>query len=142
MTSPYWPLSGLRLRTPDLELHWPAPADLDALAGLAAQGVHEPAVQPFAVAWTDVPPAELHLAFEGLGAQTATSGAYTDNQASLAVSAKLGYTSDGSERHTIRGQLALLHRLRLDQETWQALRSIPVQIEGLTPCLPSFGLAS
>jgi hypothetical protein len=58
MTSPYWPLTGLRLRTPDLELRWPALADLDALAGLAAEGVHDPAVQPFAVAWTDAPPAE------------------------------------------------------------------------------------
>jgi RimJ/RimL family protein N-acetyltransferase len=215
MTSPYWPLIGLRLRTPDLELRWPAAADLDALAGLAAEGVHDPAVQPFAVAWTDVPPADLahsvlqyhwsqwgswkpldwnldlvadrdgtivgaqgvggqdfavrrevstgswvgrrfqgqgigtqmraavlHLAFEGLGAQAATSGAYEDNKASLAVSAKLGYCADGTERHTVRGQLALLHRLRLDQPAWQAHRSIPVQIEGLTPCLPSFGLGS
>ena len=57
MTSPYWPLSGLRLRTPDLELRWPAPADLDALAGLAAEGVHDAGVQPFTVPWTDAPPA-------------------------------------------------------------------------------------
>src|SRR5260370_730920 len=56
MTSPYWPLAGLRLRTPDLELRWPTLADLDGLAALAADGVHDPAVQPFAVAWTDAEP--------------------------------------------------------------------------------------
>jgi hypothetical protein len=58
------------------------------------------------------------------------------------VTAKLGYAGDGTERHAVRGQLALLHRLRLDLPTWQAHRSIPVQIEGLSPCLPGFGLAS
>jgi hypothetical protein len=56
MTSPYWPLSGLRVRTPDLELRWPSLADLDALAGLAAEGVHDAGVQPFTVPWTDAPP--------------------------------------------------------------------------------------
>jgi RimJ/RimL family protein N-acetyltransferase len=51
-----WPLSGLRLRTPRLELRLPSLADLDDLASLAAEGVHDPAVQPFGVPWTDVPP--------------------------------------------------------------------------------------
>ena len=59
MTSPHWPLTGLRLRTPRLELRWPTPADLDALATLALEGVHDPVVQPFAVAWTDAPASEL-----------------------------------------------------------------------------------
>ena len=213
MTSPYWPLSGLRVRTPDLELRWPSLADLDALGGLAAEGVHDAGVQPFTVPWTDAPPASrarsvlqyhwsqwgswqptdwtldlvavragtivgsqglsgadfavrrevstgswvgrrfqgqgigtqmraavLHLAFEGLGAQSATSGAYQDNRASLAVSRKLGYADDGIERHTVRGQLAVLRRLRLDRPAWQAHRLVPVQIEGLAPCLPDFGL--
>jgi RimJ/RimL family protein N-acetyltransferase len=213
VTSPYWPLSGLRVRTPDLELRWPLQADLDALAGLAAEGVHDAGVQPFTVPWTDAPPggrarsvlqyhwsqwaswqppdwtldlvaeragaivgtqgltgqdfavrrevstgswvgrrfqgqgigtqmraAVLHLAFEGLGAQSATSGAYQDNRASLAVSGKLGYADDGIERHTVRGQLAVLRRLRLDRPAWQAHRRVPVQIEGLAPCLPDFGL--
>ena len=56
MTSPYWPLAGLRLRTPDLELRGPTLADLDGLGALAADGVHDPAVQPFAVPWTDAEP--------------------------------------------------------------------------------------
>ena len=58
MTMTHWPLTGLRLRTPRLELRLPALADLDELAGLAAEGLHDPGVQPFGVAWTDVPPQE------------------------------------------------------------------------------------
>lgn len=52
----HWPLFGLRLRTARLELRLPSLADLNELAGLAAAGVHDPAVQPFGVPWTDVPP--------------------------------------------------------------------------------------
>jgi RimJ/RimL family protein N-acetyltransferase len=58
MNPDWWPLAQLRLQTPRLELRVPTEADLHALAGLAALGVHDPAVQPFAVPWTDVPPAE------------------------------------------------------------------------------------
>lgn len=59
MDSPeYWPLPALRLRTGRLELRLPDAADLIALAALAEAGVHDPEVQPFAVAWTDVEPAE------------------------------------------------------------------------------------
>jgi len=59
MTSPHWPLAGLRLRTPRLELRWPSLEDLDRLVALAAAGVHDPQVQPFSAAWTDVAAAEL-----------------------------------------------------------------------------------
>lgn len=54
----WWPLTALRLQTPRLELRLPGEADLDALAELAAAGVHDPAVQPFETAWTDVTPLE------------------------------------------------------------------------------------
>ncbi len=39
--------------------------------------------------------AVLHLAFAGLGAQHAVSGAHDHNTASLTVSRKLGYRDDG-----------------------------------------------
>ena len=42
MVSSRWPLAGLRLQTLELELRWPSLDDLDALAGLAAAGVHDP----------------------------------------------------------------------------------------------------
>jgi RimJ/RimL family protein N-acetyltransferase len=51
-------MAALRLRTPILELRLPQPADLEALAELAADGVHDPRVQPFTVAWTDAAPEE------------------------------------------------------------------------------------
>ena len=54
----HWPLYGLRLRTPRLELRLPALAELDELAQLSVEGVHEPDSMPFAVPWTDLPPVE------------------------------------------------------------------------------------
>jgi RimJ/RimL family protein N-acetyltransferase len=215
MVSSRWPLADLRLQTPDLELRWPRSDDLDALADLAAAGVHDPQVQPFAVPWTDVSPEErarstlqyhwtrwgswkptdwtlefavlrddvvvgsqgiggrdfavlrevhtgswlgrayqgqgvgtqmraavLHLAFEGLGARWAASSAFEDNRASLGVSRKLGYRDDGIEWHLVRGRPALMRRLRLAHVDWMAARTVPVQIHGLRPCLPFFGLSA
>ncbi|GAA2411349.1 GNAT family protein [Actinomadura vinacea] len=54
----HWPLFQLRLRTPRLELRLPTLAELDALAQLSTEGVHDPDWMPFAVPWTDLPPAE------------------------------------------------------------------------------------
>ncbi|XVV12664.1 GNAT family N-acetyltransferase [Actinoplanes sp. CA-131856] len=59
MLSDHWPLYRLVLRTPRLELRFPGDELLGELARLAAEGVHDPAVQPFAAAWTDAPPAEV-----------------------------------------------------------------------------------
>ena len=213
MTMTHWPLTGLRLRTPRLELRLPTLADLDELAGLAAEGLHDPGVQPFGAAWTDVPPEErargviqfqlsqwgawspadwslnlvaslgggtigtqgvsgrdfavlrevstgswlgrryqgqglgtemraavLHLALAGLGAEYATSNAFTDNPASLGVSRKLGYLPDGIQRQVIRDRPVVLQLLRLDRAGWQARQRVPVEITGLPSCLPSFGL--
>jgi len=214
MVSPHWPLFGLRLRTPRLELRVPTLDQLGALGDLAADGIHDPAFQPFAVAWTDAPPADrargtmqyhwgcwgslrpeawilnlvalaggkvvgtqgmsatnfgvlrevatgswlgkryqgeglgtemraalLHLAFAGLGAEHATSGATEDNAASLGVSRKLGYADDGVEIHLIRDQPVRILRRRLDRATWEAHRTVPVEIDGLGPCLPLLGAA-
>ena len=209
----HFPLYGLRLRTPRLELRLPSPDELAALADVAADGIHDREVMPFLVPWTDRPPAEvargvvqyhwlqlgswtpenwslnltvfhdgvivgtqsveatdlavtrqvqtgswlgrryqgqgigtemraavLHLAFQGLGVDEAASSAFGDNPASRAVSAKLGYEEDGIERRAIRGALTIDHRLRLTRERWERHRAIPVTIDGLTACLPMFGL--
>ena len=53
-----WPLSRLRLRTPRLELRLVRDDDLGALAEAALAGVHDPAVMPFAMPWTDAEPDE------------------------------------------------------------------------------------
>ncbi|MFF0048532.1 GNAT family N-acetyltransferase [Streptomyces sp. NPDC005498] len=54
----HWPLCGLRIRTPHLELRLPELELLDDLATVAAHGVHAPDSMPFTVPWTDAPPAE------------------------------------------------------------------------------------
>lgn len=54
----HWPLFQLRLRTPRLELRLPTLHELDELAELSTQGIHDPDEMPFAVPWTDLPPAE------------------------------------------------------------------------------------
>jgi RimJ/RimL family protein N-acetyltransferase len=58
MLSDHFPMLGLRLRTPRLELRLPDQQQLSDLADLAAEGVHDPATTPFTVPWTDLPPAE------------------------------------------------------------------------------------
>lgn len=91
---------------------------------------------------TQMRAAVLHLAFEGLGAQRAVSAAFADNTASLGVSRKLGYRDEGIERHMARGRPAVTRRLRLTCPDWQSAQSAPLEIHGLEPCLPYFGLPS
>jgi RimJ/RimL family protein N-acetyltransferase len=54
-----WPLRRLVVRTPRLELRPDDDDGLIELAGEAYRGVHDPAVMPFQVPWTDVPAEEL-----------------------------------------------------------------------------------
>ncbi|GAA1899135.1 GNAT family protein [Streptomyces sodiiphilus] len=58
MTSRYWPLYGLRITTPRLELRVPDGPLLDELADVAAGGVHEEGEMPFSYPWTDATPAQ------------------------------------------------------------------------------------
>ena len=81
-----------------------------------------------------------NLAFDGLGAEYATSEAFADNEASYRVSRKLGYVENGVERHVVRDKPVVGRRLRLDREAWSAARRVPVRIVGLEPCRPMFGL--
>jgi RimJ/RimL family protein N-acetyltransferase len=91
---------------------------------------------------TEMRAAVLHLAFAGLHAEEAVSGAFDHNLASLAISRKLGYQPDGIERHVIRGALSILHRLRLTRASWEQHRAVPVRIDGLAPCLPGLGMTA
>ncbi|MFD8278287.1 GNAT family N-acetyltransferase [Streptomyces solisilvae] len=214
MDSHYWPLYGLRLHTPRLELRLPDIPRLDELAAAAADGVHDPAEMPFSNPWTDAPPEErgrssfqhvlrtiaewrpeqwtlslavlyegtvigrqdllatdfavtreaetgswlgaahqgkglgtemraavAHLAFEGLGARSVTSGAMVENGRSLGVSRRLGYRPDGLSVVAVRGEARTIQRLRLDRAAWEEHRTTPVEIAGLEPCRPLFGTA-
>lgn len=63
----HWPLYGLRLRTPRLELRLPGLGLLDELSSVAAHGVHDPDRMPFSVPWTDGTPDEVgRAAFQHL----------------------------------------------------------------------------
>ena len=209
----HFPLFGLRLRTPRLELRLPEPEELAELAEVAVAGIHAPDTMPFLTPWTLDPPADiarrviqqqwrwlgawtpqdwalklavfhdgavigqqeisaldlavrrevrtgswlgqahqgkgfgtetraavLHLAFAGLGAEEAVSFAFTHNAASRAVSAKLGYVDDGTERQVVQGKLVIDTRQRLTRAAWERHRTVDVTIDGLKPCLSLFGL--
>lgn len=60
MANPHWPLFGLRVRTPRLELRYPDDDLVYEIAMLAGRGVHPPDEMPFSVPWTDAPLDELH----------------------------------------------------------------------------------
>ena len=214
MTPRHWPLFGLRVATPRLELRLPTDAELDDLADVAADGVHDPAAMPFMTPWTDnAPPglqqgllqwnwrqraewtserwnlglgvfveghivgvqdigaerfavlrsvttgswlgrahqgrgvgtemraAVLHLAFAGLGALEAHSGAWTDNMRSLGVSARFGYEANGRRRAARRDAADEIVDLRLTRDRWAAHARDDVTVTGLEPCLALFGLA-
>lgn len=89
---------------------------------------------------TQMRAAVLHLAFAGLGAIEAVSGAFDDNVPSLRVSEKLGYEPDGIERLAAHGQITTTRRLRLTRDRWEANDRVPVTVTGLPACLPLFGL--
>jgi RimJ/RimL family protein N-acetyltransferase len=88
---------------------------------------------------TEMRAAVLHLAFAGLGAVRAESGAWHDNAASLAVSRKLGYEPNG-DHWALRGEEPDREiRLLLTRERWEQHRRDDIDIVGLEPCLPFFG---
>jgi RimJ/RimL family protein N-acetyltransferase len=85
--------------------------------------------------------AALHLAFVGLGAVEAHSGAWHDNAQSLGVSRALGYENNGEFLGLRRGQAERQIRLRLTRERFLEAGREDIEIEGLEPCLELFGAA-
>ena len=215
MAHPYWPLWDLRVSTPRLQLRLPTDDHLDALAALAAAGIHDPDDMPFAIPWTDKPSPELergllqwnwrmraewtpgswsagfvvlvdgqaagaqdlrgpafaqdrvvssgswlgrayqgrglgkemraamlHLAFGGLGAVRADSGAWDDNARSIAVSVGLGYEVVGAKTEVRRGRPARQLEFSLTRRRWETARRHDIVVEGLAPCLELFGVDS
>lgn len=86
--------------------------------------------------------AMVHLAFEGLGAVEALSGAWHDNAASLGVSRKLGYEENGAEMRLRRQAADTQVGLRLTREVWSVNRRSDIEITGLAECLELFGVSS
>ncbi|MFD8596643.1 GNAT family N-acetyltransferase [Kitasatospora sp. NPDC059646] len=213
MLTDHWPLAGLSVRTPRLELRLPTEPELAELADVAARGVVVPGTRPFRSDWAYETPVErarsvlrahwrsqadwapdawalplvvfddgrpvgvqslragdfairreilsgswlgidhhgrglgtearaamLHLAFAGLGTESAISASFADNAASIAVSRKLGYLPDGVERDNRHGEFALTRRFRLDRADWEPTRRADIGLAGLAPCAELFGL--
>ncbi|WP_214402036.1 GNAT family N-acetyltransferase [Pseudonocardia lacus] len=82
---------------------------------------------------TEMRAAVLQFAFDHLGATEATSGAFTDNTASLRVSEKLGYRRDGVKRHVRRDAAATEVLLRLEPDGF-VRPDWTLRVEGLEAC--------
>ncbi|MGQ0715804.1 MAG: GNAT family N-acetyltransferase [Pseudonocardiales bacterium] len=87
---------------------------------------------------TEMRAAVLLLAFDHLGATVARSGAFTDNPASLRISEKLGYRTDGANTHARRGTAATEIRLVLEPSHLIRPNWI-LEVNGLNPCRPLLG---
>lgn len=82
--------------------------------------------------------AVLHLAFSGLGAEEALSGAFEDNLSSLATSRAVGYEENGEARGHRRNGAGRTIRFRLGREAWEERRRADIEIIGLEKCLHMF----
>jgi RimJ/RimL family protein N-acetyltransferase len=82
----------------------------------------------------------LGLAFDHLGAEVATSGAFLENAASARVSEVIGYEPNGIDRVAPRGTSRDMQRFRLTAEQWHARPRPEVSVEGLEGCLDLFGV--
>lgn len=87
---------------------------------------------------TEMRAAMLELAFRGLGAELARSGAIDGNTASLRVSEKLGYRGVGRSTVAPRSVEIGQTELELRRENWSPPTA--TEIEGLEPCRPLSGL--
>ena len=208
-----WPLYGLSIRTPRIELRLPTEDELLALVEVVDAGIHPPDEMPFSTAWTRPPSpvrerrmlqwhwsqrgawqpanwnlllvvfldgnpigaqdvsasdfaalrlvntgswigqawqgqgigtemrqAVLHLAFEGLGAQWATSAYRAGNAASARVSEKVGYSPNGFAMVLGEGTPYRQEQVIIGREAWAERRRDDIRIEGLEACLELFGL--
>jgi RimJ/RimL family protein N-acetyltransferase len=59
MASAHWPLFDLGIRTPRLALRYIDDELARRLTEVATRGIHDPAVMPFTIPWTDLPSPEM-----------------------------------------------------------------------------------
>ena len=92
---------------------------------------------------TEMRAAVLHFGFEYLGATAMRSAAFTTNQASLAVSRKLGYEFNGTDSKAPRGEPVESQRLLLTRERWlehRRLTDADITVTGFDALRPMIGL--
>ena len=87
---------------------------------------------------TEMRAALLELAFRGLGAERAESSWLEGNEASRRVSEKLGYVEHSLGTKSPRGVPVVEHGVEIERDAWRC--PVPVEFEGLEPCLPLFGV--
>lgn len=87
---------------------------------------------------TEMRVAVLELAFHELGAAVARSDWLEGNHASARVSENLGYREVGVGEIAPRGVPVPHHEMQVDRGSWRCPTA--VEISGLEPCLPLFGL--
>jgi RimJ/RimL family protein N-acetyltransferase len=80
----------------------------------------------------------LHLAFAGLDAEEAMSGAFEDNAGSLATSRSVGYEENGEARGRRRDSAGRTVRFRMGRDAWEQRRRKDIEIIGLDGCLDMF----
>ena len=83
--------------------------------------------------------AVLSLAFDGLGARFAESGAFLDNLPSSGVSRALGYAENGRGSLAPQGVARETQRFRMTMDDWRSRPRPPVEIDGLDACRELFG---
>jgi RimJ/RimL family protein N-acetyltransferase len=84
--------------------------------------------------------AVLHLGFAELDAETALTGAWDDNQASLGVTRALGYRPNGERFELRRGERARQLRFVMSRAEWETRRRDDISVEGIEAARPLFGI--
>ena len=70
----------------------------------------------------------------------ATTGAFTDNAASLGVTRSLGYEPNGRLRHQRRGEVAETLRFRMERDHWATIRRDDISLHGVEAAAELLGL--
>jgi RimJ/RimL family protein N-acetyltransferase len=84
--------------------------------------------------------AALAFAFDHLGADRATSEAFTDNAPSIGVSRSLGYADNGLQWMAPRGVAREEIRFLMTRDMWRSRERPPIEVTGFEVCRDIFGL--
>lgn len=88
---------------------------------------------------TEMRAAALHLAFAGFGAAPATTGAWHDNRASLAVTQRLGYRPNGEQLAVRDGEAVVMRGFAMDRADWERRRRDDIELVGADAVAALFG---
>jgi RimJ/RimL family protein N-acetyltransferase len=84
--------------------------------------------------------AMLHLAFVGLDADRAETGAFEDNAPSRGVTRSLGYRDNGDRIVVTEGRRRVELLFAMERLLWAARRRDDIQLTGVAAARPFFGL--